>query len=365
MKMLGQNRAIPKVARVFSIAFALASLASEAKAAKICVLAGDSLGLQAALATAASNNEDDLIMLQAGAYDLPLNFGLSYYPSIAEQGNLTIAGGYHENADNTDPCGGIQSLDARDTAINGGQLFLGMPDGASSLALVGFTISGMVGAGKRVLVGGSGNWMGSLTIDRMIFKGNGSTDDDAVWLSTSGGALVISNSVFDQNASFAGYNAVRIYNPRPDDSFCTEIIHSTFARNAASVPAIGIGGSGILEPCTPLVANSVFWGNDTGQIEINFPAVGYFLDVDVTDLGELSGMAVTNAFSIDPMFNADLSIGDMSPLREAGTVGGLFSNGAYDVIGSPRIYGQRPDIGAFELQDVIFAHPFDWQIPSP
>jgi hypothetical protein len=42
-------------------------------------------------------------------------------------------------------------------------------------------------------------------------------------------------------------------------------------------------------------------------------------------------------------------------------VGGfIFANGDYDAFGNPRIYGANPDIGAFEISDVIFAHAFDW-----
>jgi hypothetical protein len=337
---------------------------STTRAADFCVLSGDASGFQAALATAASNGEDDLVMLQAGAYSLPSNFVLAYYPG-GEQHDLTISGGYHENPDNADPCGGIQSFDALDTTIDGGRLSLSMPDAAGSITLSSFTITGMFGSGKTVLVGGPINSTGNLTIDRMIFKGNVSAGDNAIWLGAANGGLTISNSVFDQNASLAGYNAVRIYSPRPDDSLCIEIVHSTFARNVASVPAIGLGGSGLLEPCTPLVVNSIFWGNSTGQLELNWPAVGYFFNDDVADLDELADMAVTNSMSLDPLFGDDLSLSDMSPLREAGVTGALFSNGVRDVVGSMRIYGPKPDIGAFEIQDVIFAHPFDWQVPNP
>jgi hypothetical protein len=49
----------------------------------------------------------------------------------------------------------------------------------------------------------------------------------------------------------------------------------------------------------------------------------------------------------------------ISHRREARVIGGLFSNGNDDVTGAPRIHRAKPDAGAFELHDVIFAHPFD------
>jgi hypothetical protein len=351
----------------FVIAIASVLLASSiddaATAAETCVLAGDAPAFQAALDTAASNGQDDVIMLQAGDYDLTAAPTLSYLPG-AEQHDLTIVGGYFADPESGDPCGGIQSLDARDTVIEGGkEILLAMPSGVGSITLSTFTIASMVSSGKPVVIGAPAGATGDLTVDKMIFKQNGSSGDTAVSLEADSGALIVANSVFDQNISLASYNAVRIHNRRPDDSLCIEITQSTFARNATSVPAVGLGGDGLSEPCAPLVIDSVFWGNSTGQLQVNWPAVGIFFNDDVGDLSELDGMDVSDTISVDPLFAANLSLSDMSPLRDAGLVSGLIPNGTYDVTGSQRIYGSMPDIGAFEIQDVIFAHPFDWQLP--
>ncbi len=69
--------------------------------------------------------------------------------------------------------------------------------------------------------------------------------------------------------------------------------------------------------------------------------------------------------SIDPLFNVDYSLSDFSPLRDKGSAGApFFSPGDFDVEGQPRIYhSEHVDIGAFEVQDVIFAHDFDFQMP--
>ena len=53
--------------------------------------AGDIAGLQAALAAAAVNGQDDIILLQRGSYDMPSSFALKYYPN-AETKDLEISG---------------------------------------------------------------------------------------------------------------------------------------------------------------------------------------------------------------------------------------------------------------------------------
>jgi hypothetical protein len=369
MKALDARSNTHWISKALSIAFVLLHGASAVThnlhAAEVCVLAGDSIGLQTALATLAANSEDNTIKLQAGAYDAS-GMLLKYLPSAHEH-SLVLSGGFHEDADTNDPCGGFRSFDARDTTISGGRLWMNLPDGAGSIALSLFTVTSTFtasGQAPPVDIQDFPNSTGSLAIDRVIFEGMGSPDWHAIYLSTSNGSLSISNSIFRQNASFGdSVSAIVIDNRRMDNSLCTGIVQSTFARNqSVTVPAIAITGM-----CSPLVVNSVFWDNIPGQLTID-PATGYFANDDVMTMSEIANMQATHSFSLDPMFAPDLSIGDMSPLREAGISGGsgsLFSNGDRDVVGATRIYGMNPDIGAFELQDVIFAHPFDWQINDP
>lgn len=99
----------------------------DARAVAICVQAGDHVALQAALATAASDGDDDVIMLQAGDYVMPSSFLLDYEPST-EHHDLTIEGGFSAAGGN--PCSS-RTTDARATVMDGGLLRLKMIGGAT------------------------------------------------------------------------------------------------------------------------------------------------------------------------------------------------------------------------------------------
>jgi hypothetical protein len=330
-------------------------------AATICVQANDGLGLQSALAVAATNGEDDLIQLQGGQYDMPSNFPLEYYPNL-QQNDLTIEGGYADFFGN--PCGLAPSTpDARQTVLNGGQLKLTMPGGAGSITLKAITISNMVNSNQQsipVSIGGLAGSTGNVSIYNVIFEGNGSSTNEAIFLSAIGGFIRVQNSIFLENYSFAGVNPIDIVNFSTSGNLCLEVINSTFTSNAASRSAVKLRAP----MCQSLLANDILWGNSGGDIDISYPATTILVNDDLGDLAEAAGTQSSALLSIDPMFYPDASLKDLSPLRDAGNDGGfVFSPGPYDVVGNQRVYGSHPDIGAFEIQDVIFAHGFDFQPP--
>jgi hypothetical protein len=109
-----------------------------------------------------------------------------------------------------------------------------------------------------------------------------------------------------------------------------------------------------------MLGNDIFWGNGGGDLQLASSPT-YVWNADVGDLNDFANAITSQAMSQDPLFNPDFSLSDFSPLRDAGVEGGfLFANGDYDAFGNPRIDGAHPDIGAFEISDVIFAHAFDW-----
>jgi hypothetical protein len=336
------------------LALGLAFICPYVRAADICVLAGDYLGLQAALDTAASNNEDNLIMLQSGQYDIPGN--VEIHSTSAGPHDLIIAGGYTEFAG--DACGGIISNDARTTVLNGGKRFnLWLPVGPGSMTLKTLTITGVFNASineDAITVFGSANTMGSVRISNAIFAGNVSVGSSAISISSTNSVL-IENSLFYQNDTLSGLPSIQTVVNRPDNGFCVAIVQSTFTKNTSASPNIYIASN----TCQTLLANDIFWGNPGGDLQ--FAAPVHIENSDVTNLSDLNGTFASHVLSLDPLFNSDLSLSDFSPLRDFGVLGGFFfDNGDYDVGGSTRIYGSSPDVGAFEIEDVIFAHPFDW-----
>jgi hypothetical protein len=325
-------------------------------AATICVHSGDVVGLKAALATAEQNGEDDLIEVETGQYYLSDADTLSYYPSV-EQRSLTIEGGYSEFFSN--PCEvPPSSPDARQTVLDGGHLSLTLPDGAGSINLKSITVRNTVSNNQHsvpVIIGGLANSTGNLYIYNSIFSGNSSLANAAIFFGASSGTLVVQNSLFESNASFAGMSPIG-FSGVAINNLCMEVVNSTFTQNASSQPGVRIS----TPACVALVANSIFWGNSGGDINIGIPAMTSMVNDDLGNLDEAANTQAVNLLSINPMFNPDFSLQDTSPLRDAGSTGNIFfSPGNFDVIGSPRIYGTNPDIGAFEIQDVIFASAFD------
>lgn len=334
------------------------AVSAHSQAATICVASGDVVGLKAAIATAQSNGEDDLIELQTGQYFLSSADTLSYYPDVEEH-SLTIEGGYSDFFGN--PCGiAPASPDARQSVIDGGRLRLSLPGGAGSISLKSVTISNAIGNNQYsvpVAIGGLSNSTGNVSIYNSMFLGNVSFTNEAVAVGVTQGTLLIQNSLFASNSSLAGVPPIRIHDPASGGAFCLGIVNSTFMQNASTAPAVRIS----TPACLALVANSVFWdGNVGGDMQIDSPSMTYMQNDDLGNLAEAANTQATNLLSVDPMFNSDYSLKDYSPLRDAGSNGGvIYSPGEFDVIGNPRTDGANPDIGAFEIQDVIFANTFD------
>jgi hypothetical protein len=114
--------------------------------------------------------------------------------------------------------------------------------------------------------------------------------------------------------------------------------HCTIVGNTAPI------GGGIHAPfSSPVITNSIVWGNSIGQIVDGTPVVSHCLVA-----GGFPGKAV---FSADPVlaFPNDSHLMPDSPCRDAGTLdvpGGLPPT---DLDGNPRPLDGLPDIGAYEF----------------
>lgn len=333
-----------------------------ADAATMCVQTGDIFGLQSALNTAAGNGEDDVIKLQAGQYAMPSGFLLDY-EAATEHHNITVEGGYGPNFG--DPCGlASTSPDATLTVLDGGLLRLRMNAGATgTVALKALTIANTTSADAShapIEIIGGADAASDIAIENVAFTGNTGISNSAVYVVANQGALHVHNSLFASNTSFAGTNAIRLGTLQVSASACTEIIGSTFTDNA-SAPMSAVD---LYANCLAFVANDIFWGNVGGDVSFAFPQMTWLVNSDLGDLSAAIGTQSANLLSVNPLFDSSFSLGDFSPLRNAGDTGGFFYVvGPYDVVGHERTIGARPDIGAYEIFDSIFAHDFDFQLP--
>ena len=118
-----------------------------------------------------------------------------------------------------------------------------------------------------------------------------------------------------------------------------------------------------------ILANDILFNNSSGDIYFFFPAMTYLVNDDLGNLNEADNTTASDLISLNPLFNADFSLEDYSLLRDRGSDGDIvFTPGPFDVVGNPRTYyaghpGAHTDIGAYEIQDVIFVHAFDQSVP--
>jgi hypothetical protein len=338
------------------VAIALA-MESPLHAAYMCIEAGDGPGLQSALSYAAIDGQDDQIRLQAGDYYLPSNFTLFYYPNT-EQHSLEISGGYSDYQN--DPCGiRLTPPDARQTVLHGGILSLFLPEGTGSISVEALTFRDAFSNNQShipIAISGAGSSTGSITIKNSMFIGNGSFLSAAVFFGATDGELSIENSVFASNVSTAGVSPIQLGTSKQFKGPCLGILGSTFTNNTGTAPSVRIDAS----TCLVLATNSIFWGSGgtTPAIDLVTPGTAVFENDNVFDVAEIQGaLQIEGVISINPEFNSDFSLGDFSPLREAGVnYSGVDMD--FDAFGNSRFYGEHVDIGALEIQDVIFAASF-------
>jgi hypothetical protein len=344
--------------RILAFGFALAA-GYPARAATFCIAEGDVLGLQTALAQAANNNgENDVIQLQAGHYPVGQGLAFDYSPSSLEQGDLSIEGGYSEFFGN--PCGLAPSVpDASSTILEGGSWKMRLSANGGSVAVKGLTIKSTIAIDVHppFEIAADPNSTGMVSIDNVMFRDNASTAAAAIYIYTGQGALSVRNSLFASNGTFATTTGPIVLGSARVGSLCAIIANSTFVGNTSPTqPALEVA----TPDCPSLVANDIIWSNQPAGVAFDNVPNAYLLADDLSDITEAEGTQATDVVSVDPLFNPDYSLQDFSPLRNKGSGGGLFAPGDFDVVGQPRVYhDELPDIGAFEIQDVVFAHDFD------
>jgi hypothetical protein len=331
------------------------------QAATFCIAAGDVGGLNAALAAAANNTESDTIQLQAGRYD----FFAPIEHYATEPYDLSIEGGYQDFFGN--PCGlAPQVEDATQTVLDGNSLasILLDPDGGS-LTVRNLTIQNAEDSDLDPAVEIQSAF--NILVENSIFQGNLAYNHAGVSIG-GGHAVQIQDSLFASNVSLdpTGF-AVQITNTDSVDAICNVIVNSTFSANFSQSAGLVVWNWN-QGNCLTLVGNTILWGNG-GPTDLtwNNNTPMYLINDDIGNYN-LVPVVATDTISIDPLFknqaDGDYSLQDASLVHNKGNAGSIFwGPGQWDVLGNPRVDGAYPDIGAYELQDVIFASSLDQEPP--
>lgn len=339
------------------LSFAVASFSAQATV--YCVTAGDVQGLQNAMSDASINGQSDEIRLQGGFYSISANFLLSYGPTAADQGgDLTITGGYGPTIG--DDCGLAPSVpDASATVLEGGLWRTRLSPAGGSIGLTALTLQSTFSADPvhaTIELSADPNAPGNIDIENVKFVDNSAIATSAIYVMAGQGGVIVRNSLFASTVSLSAGSPIQMGSSAVG-SFCVGILNSTFAATASNSAALDVSAAN----CPVIVANDIFWNNTQGgDLVFDHPQSAYLFSVDLADVGEAANTNATDLYTYNPLFNADFSLTDFSPLRDRGTASSGIPIGNYDVVGLPRVYhDERPDIGAFEIQDVIMAYDFD------
>lgn len=341
------------------IAWPLASVS----AATFCVHNGAEL--EAALATASTNNLDDNIKLTPGTYT-PSNERFIFASNDLH--GLAISGGY-ATAPGATPCS---------TFLGGAQW--SVLDGAGSKRVLEIYTAGAsaapvfvhdltlangisISTEAPILIGGDNQWTGDVIVENVSVRGN-HTSFAIAQIGTKGHLIVRSSEFVGNTSTEGGGIVLALLSNRPLSGASIMFNNNTVAGN--SVPAssnragVTFSGNG---PGDVRIANNIVWNNGGTDMSLTTSGTIY---LDHNDIGSRSvggGVIVdeTGSYNVDPHF---VSAGDghlhsASPLRDAGVASPIGGVGSADVEGNARVVFGGVDLGAYEIQDRIFKDGFD------
>ena len=262
----------------------------------------------------------------------------------------------------------------------------------SSATLDGFTVTAGQADGGNPNDRGAGMWVngGSPTLARLTFAGNFAILEGGGLRITSGSPILL-NCVFQSNSVGFGGHGGGIYAGSGSSLTAQSCVFRSNSISSASTGGGGIETSGapvtmincivaqnspnglqvatangsVLDNCTftantgygaafltssgNSIANSIFWGNLTGELCLGAPCTGS-ATVTYSDI-QGGGIAGAGNIDADPLFvsgPADLRPGSLSPVVDAGNNALVPGGTTLDVRGLPRFFDdpEVPDTGA-------------------
>lgn len=342
------------------LGFAQAAIAGTAPTI-VCVTS--TAEFQTALTNAASSAGDTTIEVAAGTY--PIDSVLSY--ATFDDKTLTIEGGFKPLGGQ--PCGD-HVADASLSILDGGGTspILQLSDfhGVGAITVRHLTFQHSLGSALNV-----GSGPAHVDIDGNVFVDNSSpAEGGGILAAVATGEVRVANNLVAGNTSGGFTLAVGAsvaYGAPPHSGIFTNNT-VTFNTSGATYATVFINPP---TGATFSVANNIVWGNFGGDdVRVTIP--GSFASGPSTlannDIGTLSGINITETddVNVDPRFigTGSYALASDSPLIDAGMNAAPGGTGTYDLMGLARIVAIRSDtpvvdVGAYELQDVIFKDGYD------
>ena len=340
------------------------TIASTATAATFCV--GTAQEFQNALSNAASNGEQDVIRLRSGTY-AAASGPIAFSYATNQNFDLLVEGGW-QNLGQT-PCV-VRVDDPGQTVLDGGGVrsvlqLQGNAGTTGSLAIRNLTIrngSGDGFGGLRIR-GAAGN----ATVERVIVRDNASGFvAGGIDAALDGGVLAIRDSLIANNtcAQQACGASLLANAAAPSAAVLLQFTANTVALNSCPASACdGRGGVVLGGTGRAVIANNALFFNEGD--DVLFEPGTDLLHNAYESVAGMPGVSIGNLVTATPGFvdalALDFRLRDDSLLVDAGTGGVVMT--ALDVAGRPRLNGQQFDIGAHELQRVVFVDGFEAGAP--
>lgn len=373
----------------------LTVVSSAATAASFCVV--DIASFEAALVTAASNNEDDFIRVQGDIYAVSAG-GLGYFPVASDQNNdLTIIGGYAPNIGG--PCQSGPFPDPTLTLLSGGLtnqiLRVGLPTQGGNIEIRNLRFTGGVAASNggalSVTTALNGDpFPGRLTIENNIFNDNSGFIGGALFIGaegTSGANIQVLNNLFFDNSAESTSGALQITAsaPEPPPGVITPLPAVTFAHNTVvsndyELNGTAVGGVRLTGDMPNVwIASNNIWANQGRNLQLSFEAGNgvrlwnnNLQNFSIPgnpgpDVGNIDNISVAPTYVSCGPLCPDLVPTTDSPLIDSGYAPppGFLSFRPWtlpdtDLTGGARRRGERVDIGAYEgLPNILFRDRFE------
>lgn len=338
--------------------------AGSAPAAEFC--AATSAMIREALVIAASNGESDTIRIVIGAY-APTTGSAAFSYTSDESHAIAVEGGYTfgcglrvDNAGLTVLGGSGARPVLRFYSQGSGAVTvrnLTIEDGESATRGAGLSIGGPTG---KFFVGFTGN----ATVERVVLLGNRTAAEaGALAIATRGGNVTVRNNLVAFNQCSANHCSLRIEN------LASEPVNVLFGGNTVALntcnlgaPSCDSGGARFLGLQDAVIYDNLFAFHAGEDLSLETPEVEaelYYNNIEVlvgnpdTEVGTLD---VDNPQFVDALAE-DFRLQPTSPVRNMGNA--PYPLPGVDLDGHPRIVDSAPDLGAYEIQDVLFADGFD------
>jgi hypothetical protein len=333
-----------------------------AQAASFC--ATTSAELQTDLTTAAGNNQDNTIDVHLGTYDVPS--GGFVYSSTSNHG-LDLEGGWYGIS--ASQCL-FQEFTGNETVLDGQNtdqvMDIDTTGTSGNITVRYFTFQNGLGNPPSLDILAADS-TGAVRVENSLFRGNhtktaNGNDEDIVEVSSYVGVIYFLDNAIVDNVGVPESYALYLYSVDTSDQYAVYMNNNTITGNTASdaSPLIGFGPSGAGEFT---VSNNIVWDGGTTDIfnySLNAPNM-IFANNDVDGFYATPTQS-SNDINKDPRFidaaHGNYRLMGNSPARDAGENSPPGTTRNVDLDGNPRVVFGTVDMGAYEIQDEIFAGNF-------